>query len=159
MKAFAIVLALIAGQAAQADGFRCTGLTYKQTLTVYNNTQPKLGTRVAAIMISSDPSVRTPGRQTIATFKKVQGLLTSAATVYTADVDSRFTSVSRTGENIAGTKLGFLKSIKLSVNFSYAYSTPSYSGEKYTAVAKYYKESGEVKSENMVCERYVKGSF
>lgn len=158
MKAFAVLLALVAGQAAQADGFRCAGLTYKQNLTVYNNVKPKLGTRVAAIMIASDPRVKTANRQTIATFKKVQGLLSSSSTVYTADVDSRFTSVARTGENIAGTKLGLLKTIKLSVNFSYAYSTPSYNGEKYTAVAKYYKENGEMKAENMICERYVKGN-
>ena len=158
MKAFAVFLAVVAGQASLADGFRCEGLTYKQNLIVYNNTQPRLGTRVAAILIASDPSVKTPTRQTIATFKKVQGLLSSSSTVYTADVDSRFMSVSRTGENIAGTKLGHLKTIKLSVNFSYAYSTPSYSGEKYTAVAKYYKENGEVKAENMICKRYVKGS-
>jgi hypothetical protein len=157
MKAFAVLLALIAGPAAQADGFRCVGLTYQQTLTVYNNTQPKIGTRVAAIMIAADPNVKTPGRETIATFKKVQGLLSSTSTVYTAEVDSRFTTASRTGENIAGTKLGYLKSIKLAVNFSYAHSTPSFTGEKYTAVAKYTKESGEVKSENMVCTRYVKG--
>lgn len=159
MKVFAVLVALIPGLAAHADGFRCVGLTYKQSLTVYNNTNPKLGTRVAAIMIAADPRVKTPNRQTIATFKKVQGLLSSSSTVYTADVDSRFTTVSRIGENIAGTKLGFLKAIKLSVNFSYAYDTPSYSGEKYTAVAKYYKESGEVKSENMICERYKKSSI
>ena len=158
MKSIIVLLALVASQTSFADGFRCVGLTYKQNLEVYNNTKPSLGTRVAAVMVSSDPKIKS-NRKTIATFSKVQGLLSSTATVYTADVDSRFTTVARIGENIAGTKLGFLKTIKLAVNFSYAYSTPSYSGEKYTAIAKYIKENGEVKSENMVCARYIKGNY
>lgn len=157
MKSFAIVLALLTSGSAWADGFHCTGMTFGQTLSVYNNTRPKLGTRVAAIMIASDPKVRTPGRRTIATFKKVQGLLSSSSTVYTADVDSRFSTVSRTGENIAGTKLGHLKAIRLAVDFSYSQSTPSYKGQKFTGTAKYYKENGEVKTENVVCIRYLKG--
>ncbi|MBS1957837.1 MAG: hypothetical protein JST80_00050 [Bdellovibrionales bacterium] len=156
MKAFVVFVAVWVGQTSFADGFRCEGLIYKQRLVVYNNTQPKLGTRVAAILIASDPKLK--GRnKTIATFKKVQGLLTSSSTVYTADVDSRFTSVGRTGENIAGTKLGYLKTIKLAVNFSYQYNAPSSPNEKFTALAKYIKENGSVTSENMVCDRYVKG--
>lgn len=151
------LVGLLVSPVALADGFSCEGLTYKQKLTIYNNTKPALGTRVAAVMIASDPNVKTPGRQTIATFKKVQGLLASASTLYIADVDSRFMSVSRTGENIAGTKLGQLKTIRLHINFNYAYNTPSYSGEKYSAIVKYTKENGEVKTENMVCTRYLKG--
>jgi hypothetical protein len=156
-KAFGLVLVagISMGVQSWADGFRCQGLTYKQMLMVYNNTNPKLGTRVAAIMIAADPKIKGP-RKTIATFSQVQGLLGSRGTQYIANVDSRFSTISRGGENIAGTKLGLLKAIQLSVDFSYRYNTPSYSGEKYSATVNYVKENGEIKTENMVCIRYIK---
>jgi hypothetical protein len=155
MKLIFAVLAFGLSTPSFADGFRCDGLTYGKSLVVYNHTAPRLGTRVAAIMIAADPKLKG-ATKTIATFKNTQGLLTSRGTVYSANVDSRFTGVTRSGENIAGTKLGFLKSIRLSIDFSYASDTPSNSGEKFSGVAKYTKESGEVRSENMVCVRYIK---
>lgn len=141
--------------AALADGFRCQGLTYGQSLVVYNQTQPRMGTRVAAVLIAADQRLKGPNK-TIAVFKNSQGLLSSKGTVYTVNVDSRFTGVNRGGELIAGTKLGFLKSIRLAIDFSYFGNTPSNSGEKFPALATYVKENGEIRSENMVCVRYIK---
>lgn len=152
MKKVLFTIALLAGSFAQADGFTCqtdSGLVVK----VYNNTQPSKGTRTAAVMVISDSRVNQ-GNKTIARFTEANGRVESSALVYTADVDLRFTDSARGGELIAGTKLGYIDTIKLYVDFSYARPVPA--GDELNAALQVVKRDGEKIVEEAICQRYLK---
>src|SRR6185503_10108376 len=76
MKAFILMVAMVASSAAYADGFKCETLAGDLAIKAYNNTQPSEGTRTGAVMVLSDPAVNS-GRKTIARFTDVNGVLTS----------------------------------------------------------------------------------
>ena len=119
MKNAIVLLATLLSTTAFADGFICESAEQNLKVHVYNQVQPELGTRSAAIMILSDTSVQA-GRKTIATFSSTDALLTNDGASYTAKVDLRFNNSGRKGENIGGTKLGELKNVTLDVAFSYS---------------------------------------
>jgi len=151
---FSAMITLAVGSFAHADGFMCkteSGLSVK----VFNHTNPRVGTRVAAVMVISDGAVAA-GRKTIARFDETKGTLSSIGTEYTANVDLRFTDSSRRGELIAGTKLGFIDTITLKVGFNYA--TPVPVGTRLPAHLLIEKRNGEVITERALCLRYLKNS-
>lgn len=152
MKALLITLALITGNLAHADGFKCiseSGLAIK----VFNHTQPEDGTRTGAVMVVSDANVGF-GNKTIASFKAEKGVLASKELVYTAKVDLRMSESNRQGELIGGTKLGYLSKLSLIVHFSYA--APLADGERVGATLKLTKRDGEQLFESVSCTRYLK---
>lgn len=153
MKNSIALVIMLASSAAFADGFVCEGKKTGLNFKMYNKTMT--ATRTGAVMVVSDPKVAY-GRKTIATFSDVQGLLASEGARYVANVDSRYTTVGRIGENIAGTKLGELRTIDVAIDFNYYYDTPSNKGEKYAGKVTYVKENGERKTENLACVRYKK---
>src|SRR4051812_1738186 len=55
---------LLAATAAHADGFECQTVDQDLNIKVYNHTSPSEGTRVASVMVLSDPSV-SAGKKTI----------------------------------------------------------------------------------------------
>jgi hypothetical protein len=153
MKVFAIVFAALVSTTAQADGFVCEGNRDSLIVKVYNHTQPTEGTRNAAVMVVSDPSIQL-GNKTIARFSDVNSTLSNKGAFYMADVDLRFNDSGRKGELIGGTKLGQLKHISLDVNFSYG--EPINSGETAPAILSLIKRNGETIDLDMNCSRYLK---
>ncbi len=148
----ALTINLFCG-AALADGFVCSDSEGTIEVKVYNHNKPELGTRNAAIMILADPRV-SEGRKTIAAFKGANGVLTNNASTYISYVDMRLEDSSRGGELIAGTKLGYLYSIVLAVNFSY--NVPVQHGAKMAGELILVKQDGEKIYLDLECTRYLK---
>src|SRR3989338_1707434 len=104
---FVMAAVMASSTAAFADGFVCETRAQDLNVKVYNNTNPELGTRTAAVMVLSDPSV-SHGRKTIARFQNSNGLISNTGAHYEAKVDLRYNDSARKGELIGGTKLGQL---------------------------------------------------
>ncbi|NDF16106.1 hypothetical protein EB061_12440, partial [bacterium] len=118
---FALVLSCIAS-AAHADGFDCQAHNTGLRIHVANSTNPHLGTRTPEAMTVVNPLLK-PDQQEIVKFTRENRTLTYLGRgSYLGSVDRRFLDSGRQGENIAGTKLGHLKSILLDIEFSYAHS-------------------------------------
>ena len=146
------LLTLVTSTVVFADGFNCTsesGLNIK----VYNHVDANKGTRTGSVMVISDSSVGA-GNKTIAKMSDVKGTMSSKNEVYTAKVDLRFTDSSHKGELIAGTKLGMLETIKLSIDFSFA--APVKAGEQVDALLVLTKRNQSQIVENVSCVRYLK---
>lgn len=150
-----VVFGMLAAVAAKADGFICEGQNTGLVFKMYNHTHAEDGTRNAAIMIISDPAIAY-GNKTIVSFSDAKNTLSSKNVVYTGKVDLRVVQSSRKGENIAGTKLGELASIKASIFFNYTSDTPSIDGDYFGGKASYVKRNGEVLEEKLACTRYKK---
>lgn len=144
---------ILGSQVASADGFICEDYNETLRIKIFHNVSAKKGTRTAAKMIISDPRV-ADGRKTIATFDQADGLLTSKALVYGADVDLRYKNSSRKGELIGGTKLGELEALEVYVDFSYAH--PLKHAEEADAFLRLYKRNGKEIDIDLVCARYLK---
>ncbi|MEI2637768.1 MAG: hypothetical protein V9F03_02030 [Microthrixaceae bacterium] len=150
-----VLFGMIATTAAKADGFICEGQKTGLVFKMYNHTQAVDGTRSGAIMIISDPAVAY-GNKTIAIFSDAKNTLSSKNVVYTGKVDLRVIETSRKGENIAGTKLGELASIKAHIFFNYFSDTPSVEGDEVKGLVSYMKRNGEYTQERLACARYKK---
>lgn len=150
---FVMAAVMATSSAAFADGFSCETRAQDLNVKVYNNTQASAGTRVAAVMVFSDPSV-SYGRKTIAKFADTTGLLSSKGAHYEANVDLRFSDSSRKGENIGGTKLGEIDTIELDVDFNY--SRPVAAGEEVRGVLTINKRNGNAIVHDVDCVRYLK---
>lgn len=148
------IVALLATQAAFADGFVCTTLDESLTVKVYNHTYAQAGTRNAAVMVISDNLVSTKGHKTIARFKDANGVLGQSGASYVANVDLRFNDSKRKGELILGTKLGYVDTIALDVAFSYA--DPVAAGDELAGELTIVKRDGQSFVEDMTCTRYLK---
>lgn len=155
MKKLATLMTLIGtlSTPALADGFVCRALDEDLNVRVYNHTSPEKGTRNAAIMVLSDPTVQSD-RKTIAVFKDSTGLLSSETLSYDAKVDLRYKNSSRKGEYVAGTRLGYVDRFILDVFFSYV--NPLRDGELTDAIFTIVKRNGEEITLDMECERYLK---
>jgi hypothetical protein len=148
------VLALLASApAALADGFVCEATDADLLVKVYNQTDASEGTRNAAVMVLSNPSIQS-GRKTIARFTDANGRITNKAATYSADVDLRFSDSARKGELIAGTKLGQLDTVELAVDFSYA--NPVEVGTHVEGLLTLNKRNGDAIQLEMDCVRYLK---
>ena len=139
---------------AQADGFSCQTVDGDLNVKIYNHTNPEVGTRVAAVMVVSDPAV-SGGRKTIVRFTEVNGVLESRASRYEANVDLRFNDSARKGELILGTKLGQLDKIIADIDFSYA--APVAAGEEVEGKLILVKRNGDRVRADLTCARYLKG--
>jgi hypothetical protein len=148
-----MIAALTALNAAHADGFVCQTVEGDLNVKIYNHVDPSVGTRVASIMVLSDPGVSI-GRKTIARFTEVQENLSSIGANYEANVDLRFSDSSRKGEIVAGTKLGQLQTIHLNVDFSY--SSPIEAGEEVPGLLTLVKRNGDEITRDVECTRYLK---
>ena len=152
MKSLIVIAALITGQIAAADGFKCiteSGLK----IQAYNHTNPNAGTRSAAVLVVSDANVGY-GNKTIASFNAEKGVLASQDLTYTAKVDLRMVESNRRGENIGGTKLGYLAAIKLDVDFTYSRPVPE--GTRVQGLLTLIKRDGTRLYQNATCTRYLK---
>ncbi len=145
-------IALASASAAQADGFRCETVDGSLNVKVYNHTSPEAGTRNAAVMVLSDPSV-AHGRKTIARFTDVNDTLSSSGALFTADVDLRFADSRRKGELILGTKLGQLDEVLVAIDFTYGALK---AGEETDGAITLVKRDGTEIREDLVCVRYLK---
>ena len=154
MKKILMILTICAASTqAFADGFRCLSTDGNLKVAIYNQIQPDLGTRNAAMMVLSDPRVQSD-RKTIATFSAKTGLLNSDELVYTAKVDLRFKGSNRKGEYLAGTRLGEIATIAVHPGFSY--STPVRHGDDLNAWMRIDKRNGDVIVQILECTRYLK---
>ena len=153
MKALITALVLLTSAAvAKADGFVCTsesGLVVR----VYNHVNAIDGTRTASQMIVSNQTIGV-GSKTVASFSAEKGTLSSFEQTYIGKVDLRVSESSRKGELVGGTKLGYLKFIILSVDFSYSQPLPH--GTLLEGVLTLQKRSGEENIEAVTCARYLK---
>lgn len=153
MMKFAIVLAALTATAAHADGFNCQTEAGDLVIKAYNNTQAAEGTRNAAVMIFSDPSVGA-GKKTIARFSDANETVRNVGATYEAKVDLRFNDSSLGGRNIGGTKLRFIDTLTLEVAFNYNH--PIASGESVEGTLTVLKRNGEELSHAVECTRYLK---
>jgi len=148
-----IFTAISSASAVMADGFKCRSRAHKLDIQIYNSTNPAVGTRTPAIAIISDSDVAY-GNRTIARYTPVrQPIWGETSENYVGTVgDPSFSGGS--GENIAGTKLGKLDSIGVSVDFSYGTPVPhgTYLRGKMTLV----KNNGELITGRLHCTRYLK---
>lgn len=149
----ASLMTVLASTSAKADGFICETPDGTLSVKVFNQTEPKLGTRNAAILILADLTV-AEDRQTIATFPSDNDLLENSSATYIANVDLRYTESGRGGENILGTKLGKIDDIVLDVNFDYTRPLRKY--EETDAKLILIKRNGEKIRSELVCSRYLK---
>jgi hypothetical protein len=155
MKTLTLALAtLLVSAAAHADGFVCQALDADLTVKVFNKTHAIEGTRTPSIMILSNPTISL-GRKTIATFSNSSASLEGKGTSYFAEVNPENAEASRGGELIAGTKLGYVESLELHVDFNYY--TPTAAGKTVDGALILTKLNGEHIPVNMECTRYLKG--
>lgn len=147
------ILSLGFSGAAMADGFVCETADGHYTVRVYNHTNPSRGTRNGAMLIVSDNTVSS-GRRTVATFDGENTLWDRDGASYEANVDLRYSNSNRAGENVFGTKLGLIDTIKLNVAFSYA--SPVRSGRALDAQLIVLKRNGQKGKIAAVCSRYLK---
>jgi hypothetical protein len=157
-----MISVLIASQTAMADGFRCEGVNTGIQIKIYNYTEYSMGTRTPAVMVVADPTVRSPNK-TVAIFKHENNNLYYLGNgLFEGQVDLRYSETGRKGENIAGTKLGFLKSIQVQLfsdfgrKFSYEKADEYKNNEILDARYSYVKRNGEILEEKAVCTRYLK---
>ena len=150
MKKLVFVAALLVGGTAMADVFVCQTLDGDLNFKIFNNTDPSVGTRNAAVMIISDPSV-SYGNKTIATFSAEAATLSNEGTAYRGVVDLRRLSG---GENIVGTKLSNLKYVDVHVYFSY--DRPLAVNEMVSGQLVLHKRDGTSFRERLECKRYLK---
>jgi hypothetical protein len=142
---------------AHADGFICEGRNSGLNLKVFNHTEATAGTRTPAVMILSNPYQNS--NQTIAVFSDENRTLDYLGRGhYQARVDLRFNDSGRAGENIAGTKLGQLKTIHLQVKFNYSHASAELANSvnEIPGELNYIKRNGEILTENAICKRYHK---
>ena len=152
MKKIITVLALVlTTTAAHADGFHCSSTDGSLDVKVFNHVNPELGTRTGAVMVLSNPEVAY-GSKTIARFQDVN--LSSDGATYLANVDLRFSDSARKGELIAGTKLGYIDTIRLALDHNY--NLPVEHGTSLRGWLDITKRDGDVISMNMDCVRYLK---
>ena len=151
MKIVVLGSALLLGFQTSADGFICRGTNENVNVALYNSTKAP---RLAEVMVVSDPTIAY-GRRTIARFLRDDGTLTSKGGGYVGTVDPNVPDTSRTGENIAGTKLGQIKDMALTVDFSYA--RPVAEGEELEGLLTLSKRNGGVIEVELECLRYLKG--
>jgi hypothetical protein len=148
------IMAVVAISTAKADGFKCEGVNTGINVQVYNHTNPSEGTRNAAVMIVSDSYINSPNK-TIAKFTDENNTLVyQGYGLFQATVDLRYIESSKRGENIAGTKLGYLKNINLQVYTKYGRST--YVDKVFDSKLTYVKRTGEIIEEKAICTRYLK---
>lgn len=147
-----MVLAL-SSTSAMADGFVCDSEEAGLRVKAFNHTSPDVGTRNSAVMILSDLNVGA-GNKTIAKFTDATEKLWNSAALYVAKVDLRYVDSRRKGELIAGTKLGFIDTIALDVDFRY--SQPVAHGDEMEGTLEITKRNGEVIKLDLACTRYLK---
>lgn len=143
----------LATTAANADGFLCETTDGSLNVKVFNNTYAEDGTRNVAVMVVSDANVGA-GNKTIARFTGANQTVSSEGAQYHAKVDLRYNDSGRKGELILGTKLGYLASIDLAVDFLYGQDMEN--GEQTSGVLTLTKRNGDEISSPMVCTRYLK---
>lgn len=136
-----------------ADGFICTEKETNAKIKIFNYTEVSEGTRKAAIMIVSDENIAY-GRKTVASFTEAKGKLISENQTYVAKVDLRVKESNRAGENVFGTKLGLIDTIKIVIDFNY--SKPMESGEMTVGILEVLKRDGQSVLFNLDCQRYLK---
>lgn len=152
-KMMLIAVMMMTGSFAQADGFECVTQSGDLVLKIFNQTNPNLGTRSAAVMVVSDPAIQY-GNRTVARFTAQAGTLASYQLAYVANVDLRYSDSGRRGENLLGTKLGQLKRIMVALDFSYA--RPVAHGAIVKGTLSWVKRTGEEDFTGLVCRRYLK---
>lgn len=155
-----ILAVMVLGMAsvAQADGFICEAQDSGLSIKIFNKTQPTDGTRVAAVMVISDPAINTPNKTIVKFSSENENLEYQGYGKFEAQVDLRYNDSARKGENIAGTKLGQLKTIVLDLRFAYTTDSTILAAiaNEVPGRITYNKRNGEVRSEKVSCSRYLK---
>jgi hypothetical protein len=155
MKSLIVVAAVLgAASSAFADGFVCHATNGSLTVLAYNNTNPSVGTRTAAVMVLSDPEANA-GEKTIARFTDVKGTLSNSGASYMANVDLRFKDQKNKEALVAGKiALEDLDRVELDVVFSY--SQPVQAGETVEGTVYLFPRAGGQINVDANCERYLK---
>jgi len=152
MKALVAAIAMIFASQALASGFVCKTQNHPTEIKIYNQTNPKLGTKNGAVMVFSDPTVKTPNK-TIAVFKHAKRTLRGSSNYYLGKVDLRVSEL-RKGEYLLGTRLGYLAYVGVGLNFSEL--NPVKNGGLVRGVLFARKRNGDVIRDYVTCRRYLK---
>lgn len=152
----ALTLIMFASVNAFADGFVCESDASDLRIKVYNKVSPSEGTRVASVMIVTDPRV-SGGRKTVAKFSTDRGTLATAhnqSLKFAGNVDLRFSDLSA-GEYLVGTRLGEVDTIHLTIDFVYGDNLAN--GEQTSGRMLIVKRDGDSTLRYATCTRYLKG--
>jgi hypothetical protein len=144
-------------QGAHADGFDCQARNTGLLIHIVNSPNPAVGTRTPDTMVIRNPLLK-PEQQEIVRFSHQNRTLTYLGRGnYLGEVDRRFIDSGRQGENIAGTKLGHLKSVLIDLEFSYAHSDIELANSVKEVPGKifYSKRTGEILEEPVMCRRFL----
>ena len=144
---------LFSSVSAFADGFVCLVPNRDLKIKIYNYTDPDEGTRNAAVMVLSDPTV-SDGRKTIARFSDIDSTLDNYGAAYEAEVDLSNPDTGRAGERILGTRLGSIDRFKVELAFNY--NSPVADGEEVFGSLHVLKKNGEEIPAVLECVRYLK---
>lgn len=114
---------LVSASASALDGYICKSVDedviVKVVLSPKSPGQSE-STRRAQVMVVSAPLL-SKGRQTVARFQAIEGMLSSAGSVFVGYVDPRHPDTRQKGKRIGGTTLGQLKQLVLDIDFSPEY--------------------------------------
>ncbi len=138
-----------ASQAAKADGFICADQSGQFGIKLYDNVQPKLGTRSPAILIITDGS-KEAGGKTLASFTPDQGDLHLAYGSYhaTANFPSAYNQL------LEGVKMSQIKELVFSVKHDFNRPLPA--NQKALAQLQIHDKSQNTTYVNFTCTRYLK---
>jgi hypothetical protein len=142
---------------ARADGFDCQARNTGLLIHIVNSKNPAVGTRTPDSMTILNPLL-SPGQQEIVRFSHINKTLAYLGRGnYMGQVDLRYLDSGRQGENIAGTKLGQIKSILVDLEFSYAHSDIELANSVKEVPGKifYTKRTGEILEEPVLCKRFL----
>ena len=151
-KLLILISVVLSASIAKADGFECQTDDGDLNIKVYNHVMPLDGTRNGAVMVVSDPAV-SAGRKTVAVFTSEEGTLVNSGSKYYANVDERFNNIPK-GEYLSSTRIDYLKSIILDVEFSY--TAPVAFDSVVEAWMILTRENGSQIKESVTCHRYLK---
>lgn len=138
---------------AHADGFQCESVDGRINAKVFNETNPRAGTRNAAIMVLSD-ATETFGERTIATFEPEAGVLKNYGAIYVVDVANSETETGTLRAPILDMTIGDLASIEVNVAFSYG--APVAFGTRVDGKLILTARDGKLTELKLVCTRYLK---
>lgn len=144
-----IIMTMLMGSTAFADGFVCYSRDRSLKIKMLNNVQPAEGTRTGSVMIVSDQTIND-GKKTTVVFDSEEETLTTDGTFWSGLVSEDI----KAGRNIVGTKLGQISTFAVQV--CYNYNRPVASGAELYGELIVTKVNGNKLHEDLTCYRYLK---
>ena len=144
-----LILTMLIGSSAFADGFVCYSSDRSLKVKMLNHVEPAEGTRTGSVMIVSDQTI-SDGKKTTVVFDSEEDTLTTDGTFWRGQVPEGV----KGGRNIVGTKLNQISTFDVQV--AYNYNRPVKSGAELSGELIVTKVNGNKLHEDLTCYRYLK---